>query len=1384
MPIAFRAEDIDQSIPERFRAVVAHTPHAVAVRTRSLELSFSRLDGWSDAIAADLLDRLGTGPEPIPFLLSQGPLAIAATLGILKAGKFYVPIDPSWGGPRATDLLGELNARIALTDAEFEPHLHGKGVKTIELSPEPLNAGRAVDVSIHPGQPAYVYFTSGSTGRPKGVIDCHRNVLHNVMRYTHALRIGSGDRLSLLQSCGFSGAVSSMFAALLNGASSCPVDMRAETPARLAQWLNDLAVTIYHSVPSLFRRIVSAGDVFPHVRVVRLEGDRSDRLDLELFRRHFTPPAILAVGLGATETGLVCQYFFDHDCELPAGVVPIGRAVTDMAFEIQGDDGRPVSSGVAGQIVVRSRFLATGYWNNAAATAHAFESGSNGSERAYRTGDLGRIDGDGRLEYLGRLDGRARVRGQWIEPADLEAALCAIPGVREAAITVVNRSDGDARLVAYYVPEQGARPAAPDLRRQLVRRLPAHMVPSRFVELERLPLNANGKIDRAVLPTPGGARPNLGPVVEPLSLVQLRICELWEELLDIAPIGITDDFFDLGGDSLSSVLMVDAVERLVGHSIAAAALLGEGEVTVERIASIALGEPAHNAIVPIRDAGTRPRFFFLHGDYFSDGIYCRELSRHLSPEQPFFVLPPCGTEGGTVPRSYEEMAERHLDAIRSIQPHGPYVIGGECNGGLVAYEIARRLEAAGEQVPLLMLFSSSAQNVRLARWARLLEVVGTALGWPAARRRRLFGRLNDLAINENARSTGELLRAILRKRARIAPELRVAARMRDEGRAASVEHAAQAVEGHRERLRALYQEIDRAYLPGRFDGRVTLIRGRDELPDLSLECRWWRAVAGNVEAIEVPGDMRTKLTRHVGELGGTVDRLLDETARRWRPADGTDDRRAAERADAKDLRQRTLAGIGWSGATQVLGQAFQFGFSVSLARLLTPVEFGLVGMIAVFTGFATSLADFGLGAAIIQKPSPSQEHLNTVFWLNVAVGTLLTLLFSATAPLIAGFYHEPRLTLLTAAMASTFLLGSLGVVQNALLSKSIDFRARFWIECIATIASGIVAVALALSGAGVWSLVWQSIVLFGTRLGMLWLKSSWRPSWSFDTSATRELLRFARHMAAFNTIIYWENNLEKMVIGRLIGSSPLGIYGLAERLMRTPSTAITATAGSVMFPSISLIQKDVGAVKRVYQRSNRLIAAVTFPAMIGLIVVAEPLILSLVGEQWRGAIGLLQLLCLAGLAQSVYNTASWIYLSNGRPDLLLRSGIYAFAARVGGVLIGLHWGVFGIVSGYVVGVYACVLYPTWSAAGRLVGLRMIDLMKNVAAPFLCSAAMGVTVWLVNHWLRGPHAQLMRVAVGVPTGITVYTLLIRLCWTQGWQDIQDLLRRSSSLARSP
>jgi amino acid adenylation domain-containing protein len=890
--VPFRRDEIDQSIPERFRARVALAPGDIAVRTSTCEFSYARLDCWSDAIAAELFGRLGVRQEPVPFLLGQGPLAMATTLGILKAGKHYVPVDPSWGLERAADLMQALDARVMVTDAEFAAPLRHRFRKTriVEVPGDcPEVLGPPIQVDIAPDQPAYVYFTSGSTGRPKGVVDCHRNVLHNVMRYTNALSIARTDRLSLLQSCGFSGAVSSMFAALLNGAVSCPVDMRAETPTTLAGWLDALSITIYHSVPSLFRSVMSTGRVFRNVRVVRLEGDRATRLDLELFRAHFTPPSVLANGLGATETGLVSQYFFGHGCAMPEAAVPVGYPVQDMQFEVRGEDDRPAPAGTAGEIVVKSCFLATGYWNDAPATSRAFTAVEAGSpERIYRTGDRGRVIDGGCLEHLGRLDGRARIRGQWVDLADLDVALCTLPGVREAAAKVIGEESGNPRLVAYYVGDGAPALSVSELRRQLADRLDAHVLPARFIELERLPLTANGKIDRAALPAPEPVRPNLASrMVEPFGLTQLRLCELWEEFLDVAPVGVHDDFFDLGGDSLLAMSMMSRVEEIFGRSVPVSVLLGAANI--ERLASAlsADSRDLEGPVVPIRQEGDRPAFFFLHGDYLSGGLYCRELVRRLNPHQPFLALPPCGVDGTPVPWSYGAMAKRHLEAIRAIQPRGPYVLGGECNGALVAYEIARLLEADGERVALLALLSASAENVRCARAPWLLRAAGGALRLPPATQRYVLRRFRDFAAHHDTGSIRPLLTGLLRKRTVIAAEIGRLAGMSDSPELRDLDPGARRPGGYRERIREIYQQIDSAYLPGRFGGRVTLIWGREESPDALTQRDWWRTVAADVEVFTVPGNMQTKLTRHVGALAEVLDRLLERTLNESLVRDGT-----------------------------------------------------------------------------------------------------------------------------------------------------------------------------------------------------------------------------------------------------------------------------------------------------------------------------------------------------------------------------------------------------------------------------------------------------------------------------------------------------------------
>jgi thioesterase domain-containing protein/acyl carrier protein len=423
------------------------------------------------------------------------------------------------------------------------------------------------------------------------------------------------------------------------------------------------------------------------------------------------------------------------------------------------------------------------------------------------------------------------------------------------------------------------RLAVSELRQQPARRLDAHMLPSRFVELDRLPLTANGKIDRAALPAPEPVRPHLASrMVEPFGLTQLRLRGLWEELLEVAPVGVQDDFFGLGGDSLLAMSMMARVEEIFGRSVPPSVLLGGANIECIASALSADSRELDRPVVPIRPEGDRPAFFFLHGDHPSGGLYCRELVRRLNPRQPFLALPPCGVDGTPVPSSYGEMAKRHLATIRAIQPHGPYVLGGECAGGLVACEIARLLAADGERVALLALLSASAENVLFARVPWWLQIAGSALRLSPGTRRYVFGRFRDFAAHHDTGSIRPLLTGLLRKRNVIAAEVGRLAGKGDSPALRDLDPGTRRPGGHRERIREVYQQVDRSYLAGRYDGRVTLVFGGEEPPDAPTQRDWWQTVAAEVEVFTVPGDMQTTLTRHVGALADVLVRLLERTS--------------------------------------------------------------------------------------------------------------------------------------------------------------------------------------------------------------------------------------------------------------------------------------------------------------------------------------------------------------------------------------------------------------------------------------------------------------------------------------------------------------------------
>ena len=566
----FRHEDVEQSIPDRFLSCVRRDPDRLAVQSGPHALTYRELNGAANRVARAILRLRGEGPEPIALLFNHGVPFLTSILGVLKAGKLYVPLDPSYPLARLAYMLEDSQAPAVLTSGKdlalarqlAPPECHLINVEELE----PPVADEDLGVSIAPDARSYVIYTSGSTAQPKGVVQSHRNVLHKIMMSTNDYHLCAEDRRTLLYSPSSSGSVWEIFGALLNGGSLHLFDVREEPIASLAGWLIREGVTIYGSVPTLFRQFASAltGDErFPQLRLVNLGGEAVTRRDVELYREHFAQDCVLVTTLAATETGTFRRYFIDKDTRITESRVPAGYPVDDKEVLLLDGEGEQVGAGQTGEIVVKGRHLAPGYWRRPELTRATFvPDPGGGGEYLYRTGDLGRMLPDGCLVYMGRADSQVKVRGNRVELAEIEMALLDLDSVKEAAIVQQEDERGEQGLVAYLVPASRPAPTVSALRRALTRALPAHMMPSAFVMLDALPLTPAGKVDRGALPRAARVRPELDdPFVAPRTPVERGVTEIWSDVLALDRVGVHDHFLDLGGDSLLAIQVISRVIR-------------------------------------------------------------------------------------------------------------------------------------------------------------------------------------------------------------------------------------------------------------------------------------------------------------------------------------------------------------------------------------------------------------------------------------------------------------------------------------------------------------------------------------------------------------------------------------------------------------------------------------------------------------------------------------------------------------------------------------------------------------------------------------------------------------------------------------------------------
>ena len=475
----------------------------------------------------------------------------------------------------------------------------------------------------------------------------------------------------------------------------------------------------------------------------------------------------------------------------------------------------------------------------------------------------------------------------------------------------------------------------------------------------------------------------------------------------------------------------------------------------------------------------------------------------------------------------------------------------------------------------------------------------------------------------------------------------------------------------------------------------------------------------------------------------------------------------------KNFRHKTVSGIAWNIVSQVGQQTLTFTIGVILAHLLSPSEFGLITMITVITGFAGIFAELGFSAALVQKRNIGKEHLSTVFWLNSGAGLLLMLIFMAGSPLIAGFYNEPQLVLITVVISTNFLINSFGIVQKTLMTKSLDFRTLSIVEIVTVGISGIIAIIMAYNGFGVWSLAVQAVVISLTKVVSLWKLSKWRPRFEFHWWAIKNLIGFSSSFAGTKALNYWARNVDNLLVGRFVGMDALGAYSRAYSVMMFPLTSISRVISNVMFPSFSLIQEDKQRVKELYLKITRTIALITFPLIFGLFVTVKPFVMVVFGQKWIAMIPILQILCLLGIPQSIGTLNGNIYLSQGRADLQFKVSLFLKASVILGIVIGLHWGVIGVAIGYTI---ASIInfYPSISYAERLINMSFSELMRNLSGVFAFASMMAAAVWLLGVLLPDNWPHWAYLATQIPFGIVVYLISVHVFKLKAYVDIRKFL----------
>jgi amino acid adenylation domain-containing protein len=786
----------DACVPQLIEQQVTATPDAMALVMGDQSLTYRELNERANQLA-NYLQANGVQPNMLIGICIERSLdMVVGLLGILKAGGAYVPLDPSLPTSRLHLMLNDAQVAVLLTKQQIATNLSVPGANPPHLIADStemdwfqgihivcLDANSEVFSSMSKENPvsgvvpddlAYTIYTSGSTGQPKGVQITHRSLLNLVFWHRQTFDVTAADRATQFFSPGFDVTGEELWPHLTIGASVHLIDEETRLdPRAMRDWLVNRCITITILPTALVESLIVLE--WPSTTALRVMLVGGDKL-------YLYPPATLPFALinnyGPTETTVVatCGRIFpnDHATTPPT----IGRPISNAQVYILDEQLRQVPIGASGELYIGGVGLARGYLNHPELTAEKFipnPFSNQPGDRLYKTGDLCCYQSDGQIAFIGRTDFQIKIRGYRIEPNEIIHALNMHPAIESSVVVAREDTPGNKRLVAYIILVPDTYVTASSVRQTLLEQLPSYMVPSLFVVMNEFPLNSNGKVNRSALPIPTSTNVLQDETItapglpgkqqlmftsetelnkQPASklvenetfiasrlLIQQQLVQIWEELLDVRPIEVKDNFFNLGGHSLLAAQLVRQIEQVLGRRIALSTLFSGP--TIEQLTEAL--QKQKNAVVrtsllPIQVGGTKRPFFFLHGDWTGGAFYCFTLARVLETDQPLYVLEPYKFDGLQVPPSLETVAAAHIESLRSIQPQGPYLLGGFCNGGLLAYEMAQQLHAAGEQVDLLALVTPSS-TVQLSAIRTLSNSLGKLLHLEANKQANLFLRI-------------------------------------------------------------------------------------------------------------------------------------------------------------------------------------------------------------------------------------------------------------------------------------------------------------------------------------------------------------------------------------------------------------------------------------------------------------------------------------------------------------------------------------------------------------------------------------------------------------------------------------------------------------------